>query len=155
MHEPRLTIVMPVFNEERTLYQIIDRVLAACPFAQIIYVDDGSTDGSLAILKSRARPQDLVLEKKMEARDRLYAWDTRTRRGHTSSCRMRISNITRRNFSSCSNGRSGKAGRRSSDRGGSNPAAIRAHQVLHRRHGADMDLQRVLLGTPDGPTQLL
>lgn len=64
MHEPRLTIVMPVFNEERTLYQIIDRVLAACPFAQIIYVDDGSTDGSLAILKSRARPQDLVLEKK-------------------------------------------------------------------------------------------
>lgn len=63
MHEPRLSIVMPVFNEERTLPEIIKRVYAACPFAEVIYVDDGSTDRSLSILKELARPQDTVLHK--------------------------------------------------------------------------------------------
>ena len=54
---------MPVFNEERTLPEIIKRVYAACPFAEVIYVDDGSTDHSLEILKSLARQTDIVLTK--------------------------------------------------------------------------------------------
>src|SRR3989338_1461954 len=61
--QPRLSIVMPIFNEERTLLEIIKRVYAACPFAEVIYVDDGSTDRSLEIVKSLARPQDTVLSK--------------------------------------------------------------------------------------------
>ena len=60
---PRLSVVVPVYNEERTLATIIDRLIAACGFAQIVYVDDGSRDRSLEILRSRARPQDLVLTK--------------------------------------------------------------------------------------------
>lgn len=61
---PRLTIVMPVYNEERTLRAIIARVFAACGnFAEVIFVDDGSRDGSLAILRSLARHQDIVLTK--------------------------------------------------------------------------------------------
>jgi dolichol-phosphate hexosyltransferase len=44
-----LTIVVPVFNEVRTLRMAIDRLLATeLPVAkQVIVVDDGSTDGSV------------------------------------------------------------------------------------------------------------
>jgi len=61
---PRLSIVMPVYNEERTLHTIIDRVVEACgDFAEVIFVDDGSKDRSLEILHERARPQDTVVTK--------------------------------------------------------------------------------------------
>lgn len=64
MEQPRLSIVMPVYNEERTLREIAARVRRACgDFSQIIYVDDGSRDSSLSILHEVARPQDLVLTK--------------------------------------------------------------------------------------------
>ncbi len=61
--QPRLSIVVPVYNEERTLRAISDRLKVACPFAEIVYVDDGSKDASHAILKEIARPQDTVLSK--------------------------------------------------------------------------------------------
>ncbi|MBI1934486.1 glycosyltransferase [Candidatus Peregrinibacteria bacterium] len=51
----RLSIVIPFFNEERTLGALIDRVHSACPFAEIILVDDGSTDTSLTVAQSRVR----------------------------------------------------------------------------------------------------
>lgn len=51
----RLSIVIPFFNEERTLGILIDRVHSACPFAELLLMDDGSTDASLAIARSRAR----------------------------------------------------------------------------------------------------
>lgn len=63
MPEPLLTIVVPVYNEERTIGEIMRRIVAANPEAQIICVDDGSKDGSLALLRKNARPQDLVLTK--------------------------------------------------------------------------------------------
>lgn len=62
--ESRLSIIVPAYNEERTIGQIMDRLVAACgDFAQIVYVDDGSRDGTLGILRSKARSQDLVLTK--------------------------------------------------------------------------------------------
>jgi dolichol-phosphate mannosyltransferase len=62
--QPRLSIVMPIYNEAATLEQITKRVHAACgDFAEVIFVDDGSTDDSLAIAKHLARPQDTVLHK--------------------------------------------------------------------------------------------
>ncbi len=60
---PALTVLVPVHNEERTLAMIMDALSAACPDAQIVYVDDGSTDRSLEILRKQARPQDVVLTK--------------------------------------------------------------------------------------------
>lgn len=64
MTAPRLSIVVPVYNEERTLREIIARVFAACgSFAEVIFVDDGSRDGSLAILRELVRPQDTVITK--------------------------------------------------------------------------------------------
>ena len=64
MMHSRLSIVVPVFNEEKTLPAIIERLYASCgSFAQVIFVDDGSKDHSLAILRSLARPTDIVVTK--------------------------------------------------------------------------------------------
>jgi len=46
----KLTVVMPVYNEQATLRQAVERVLAV-PFAiELLCVDDGSDDGSREIL---------------------------------------------------------------------------------------------------------
>lgn len=59
----QLTIIVPVYNEERTLQSIMTAIVDACPEAQVIYVDDGSIDRSLTMLRSNARASDLVLTK--------------------------------------------------------------------------------------------
>ena len=46
----KLSIVMPVYNERRTLQAVIERVLAVPLDMELICVDDGSLDGSLEIL---------------------------------------------------------------------------------------------------------
>lgn len=61
---PRLSIIVPAYNEERTLPTIIERIYGACgDFAEVIFVDDGSTDRTLEILRSIKRPIDTVLTK--------------------------------------------------------------------------------------------
>ncbi len=59
----KLTIIVPVYNEGRTVKEIMDALNERCGDAQIIYVDDGSKDDSLSILKAHARSQDMVLTK--------------------------------------------------------------------------------------------
>jgi glycosyltransferase involved in cell wall biosynthesis len=59
----RLSIIVPVYNEERTLLEIMHALAAKCPDAQMVYVDDGSKDRSLEILHANARPHDIVLTK--------------------------------------------------------------------------------------------
>jgi glycosyltransferase involved in cell wall biosynthesis len=51
-----LSVIIPAFNEEKTLAQVLDRVLAlpARP-AQIIVVDDGSADGTADIIRDYER----------------------------------------------------------------------------------------------------
>src|SRR6478735_1381503 len=52
----RLSVVMPVYNEIRTLAQVIERVRATDLPIELIVVDDGSTDGSrefLAVLRDK------------------------------------------------------------------------------------------------------
>ncbi len=62
MTPPELSIIVPVYNEAATLRTIMTALMQTCPEAQIIYVDDGSGDGSLKILQAMARPTDLVVE---------------------------------------------------------------------------------------------
>ncbi len=56
-----LSIVMPVFNEEATVATVIRRVLDEVPFSlELIIVNDGSTDGSPAILEALARDEKRI-----------------------------------------------------------------------------------------------
>jgi len=52
----KLSVVIPIYNEARTLREILDRVLATSLADEILLIDDGSTDGTrdlLAALEGR------------------------------------------------------------------------------------------------------
>lgn len=54
--EPRLSAVMPVYNESRTLFKVLSLVFDAVPdIYEVVAVDDGSTDNSRQILTEYAR----------------------------------------------------------------------------------------------------
>lgn len=60
-----LSVLMPIFNEQATLDEILSRVLAATLPAgvtgiEIVAVDDGSTDGSREILLRRAQADSRI-----------------------------------------------------------------------------------------------
>lgn len=46
----RLSVIIPCFNEANTITEIAQRVRASAPEAEIIVVDDGSTDGTRGLL---------------------------------------------------------------------------------------------------------
>jgi len=46
-------IVVPILNEAGCVDELIDRLVAACPRASLIFVDNGSTDGTLERLRAR------------------------------------------------------------------------------------------------------
>src|SRR6185369_9509795 len=62
--EPDISIFLPVFNEEpnlRPLHEKLDQALKQLGrSAEILYVDDGSTDGSLAVLRELAAKDSRV-----------------------------------------------------------------------------------------------
>src|SRR5690349_21842942 len=55
---PRVTVLMPVYNAERFLREAIDSILQQSfrPF-EFLIIDDGSTDGSAAIIESYRDPR--------------------------------------------------------------------------------------------------
>lgn len=59
----KLSVVMPVYNEQATLSEVVSRVLAVPLDVELICVDDGSTDGSREVLAQLqvAHPQIRVL----------------------------------------------------------------------------------------------
>ena len=59
----KLSVLMPVYNEQPTLKEIISRVLAVPLDIELICIDDGSTDGSRDLLSALppAHPQLKVL----------------------------------------------------------------------------------------------
>ena len=52
MHDARLGLVIPAYNEAATIELALERVLAQPFVGEVIIVDDGSTDGTQAILES-------------------------------------------------------------------------------------------------------
>jgi len=56
-----LSVVMPVFNEARTIREIVARVLAVDVRKELIIVDDCSTDGTRAILEELSDHEDVTV----------------------------------------------------------------------------------------------
>ena len=54
---PRLSVVMPCYNERATIEEIVDRVLANPHTAELVIVDDGSSDGTRDILAGFSDPR--------------------------------------------------------------------------------------------------
>jgi len=63
LHEPRpcLTVVMPAYNEQATVRTAVDAVLASPWLAQLVVIDDCSTDGTAEILAGLDDPRITVL----------------------------------------------------------------------------------------------
>ncbi len=61
--EVELTVVIPVYNEPVTVFEIVDRVRALPISKQVIVVDDGSTDGTGQALQRLVGMADVVLLK--------------------------------------------------------------------------------------------
>ena len=57
----RLSVIIPVFNERATVLEALDRVAAIDMEAEVIVVDDGSTDGTRELLAERARATDPMI----------------------------------------------------------------------------------------------
>jgi glycosyltransferase involved in cell wall biosynthesis len=60
MNERCLSVVMPCFNERATIEPIVERVLASPYTAELIIVDDGSTDGTREVLQKLAKDDPRV-----------------------------------------------------------------------------------------------
>lgn len=56
-----LSVIVPVFNEGKTIGELLARVLQVSIPKQVIVVDDGSTDGSVSVLEEWEGHPDLVL----------------------------------------------------------------------------------------------
>ncbi len=76
-----LSVIIPVYNEERTVSEVIDKVLSSSLptklSLEIIAINDGSTDGTRAILDNIKYPQ-------------LRVFHQETNRGKTSAVRKGI-----------------------------------------------------------------
>ena len=55
---PRISVVIPCFNEEKTIEAVVDAVRGAgLPDLEIVIVDDGSTDGTAQVIANAVAPK--------------------------------------------------------------------------------------------------
>src|SRR5271165_3451039 len=57
LHDPKLSVVIPVYNEKDTIFEILRRVLYTDVRKEIVVVDDCSKDGTREILQNLAKSQ--------------------------------------------------------------------------------------------------
>lgn len=82
--EGRLSVLIPVYNEEKTVVKVLRRVLALGPILkELVVVDDGSSDHSAQVVEEFAREQPLV---------RFFRMDRN--RGKTAAIRLALEHAT-------------------------------------------------------------
>ena len=57
----QLSVVMPAFNEQATIAEIIDLVLASPYTAELLIIDDASTDGTVKVIEGLSDPRIRLL----------------------------------------------------------------------------------------------
>src|SRR5258708_8726643 len=57
LHNPKLSVVIPVYNEKPTIDEILRRAIESPVRKEILVIDDCSTDGTRQILESLATRQ--------------------------------------------------------------------------------------------------
>jgi glycosyltransferase involved in cell wall biosynthesis len=57
LHDPKLSVVIPVYNEKQTIDEILRRVLDTEIRKEVLVIDDCSTDGTRQILEAMAERQ--------------------------------------------------------------------------------------------------
>ena len=62
MHDQTLSVIVPAFNEQATIREVVLRVLDQAFVEQVVVVDDGSTDETGAIARSIDDPRLLVIQ---------------------------------------------------------------------------------------------
>jgi dolichol-phosphate mannosyltransferase len=68
-----LSIIIPFYNEEENVEPLLREVQAACPGAEIVAVDDGSKDATLARMRAVAGVTALSLPRNLGQSAALYA----------------------------------------------------------------------------------
>ncbi len=56
-----LSVVVPCFNEEKSVFDLLQRVLAQSVVGQVVVIDDGSTDNSVFEISRISDPRLIVL----------------------------------------------------------------------------------------------
>ena len=65
MIKTELTIIIPVFNEKKTLPILLDKIFSIKLSKQIIIVDDKSTDGTVKVIyKYKKKIHKIICHKK-------------------------------------------------------------------------------------------
>jgi dolichol-phosphate mannosyltransferase len=70
---PRLSVVIPFFNEEDNVTALTQEVRQACPEAEIVLVDDGSTDGTRQKIQAESGVEMVFLDRNCGQSAALYA----------------------------------------------------------------------------------
>jgi cellulose synthase/poly-beta-1,6-N-acetylglucosamine synthase-like glycosyltransferase len=93
MGKARLGLIIPAFNEAETIRTALERVLVQSFVAEVIVVDDGSTDETRSILEtiddSRIR---LIYHEENQGKVRLFTLEFVTQRPISSGFKMPTSN---------------------------------------------------------------
>ena len=61
MNKPKLTIIIPAYNEINTIQNLIDKVSNLKIDKQIILIDDNSEDGTSEIIKKNSNKLDKII----------------------------------------------------------------------------------------------
>ena len=90
----KISVIMPAFNEENTISQIVDKVLEQKIVKQLIIVDDNSSDATASIIRKKRDPRILLLQHSSNSGKGVCNKDCQRVCGPTdcfnSRCRLRI-----------------------------------------------------------------